>query len=42
MKHGCIIYYDPETGEYIFLEKAMSLDGFADLSILCSSEEMAC
>ncbi len=34
--------YDQETGGYIFLEKAMSLDGFADLSVLCSPEEMAC
>jgi len=40
---ACIsVRFDPETGGYVFLEKAMSLDGFADLSLLCSQEEMAC
>jgi hypothetical protein len=40
---ACIsVRYDLETGGYVFLEKAMSLDGFADLSILCSPEEIAC
>ena len=40
---ACIsVRYDDRAGSYVFLEKAMSLDGFADLSILCSPEEMAC
>ncbi|NIA19719.1 MAG: hypothetical protein GWP07_04715 [Xanthomonadaceae bacterium] len=40
---ACIsVSYDLETGGYVFLEKSMSLDGFADLSILCSPEEIAC
>ncbi len=40
---ACIsVRYDDSAGVYVFLEKAMSLDGFADLSILCSPEEMAC
>lgn len=40
---ACIsVRYDAEAGNYSFLERAMSLDGFADLSVLCSAEEMAC
>lgn len=40
---ACIsVCYDCDSGGYVFLEKSMSLDGFADLSILCSSEEMSC
>jgi len=40
---ACIsVRYDTEAGNYAFLERAMSLDGFADLSALCSPEEMAC
>ena len=39
----CIsVYYDQAVGSYVFLEKALSLDGLADISTLCSAEEMAC
>lgn len=40
---ACIsVQYNASTRNYTFLERSMSLDGFADLSALCSPEEMAC
>lgn len=36
------VRFDKETGTYIFLDQAMSLDGFADLDALCSAQELAC
>ncbi|MEA3332541.1 MAG: hypothetical protein U9Q58_02970 [Pseudomonadota bacterium] len=36
------VRYDQEAGNYVFLEQAMSLDGFADLNVLCSAQELAC
>ena len=40
---ACIsVQYNAGSGNYAFLERAMSLDGFADLSVLCSAEEIAC
>ncbi len=40
---ACIsVRYDHEAGRYVFLERALSLDSFADLAVLCSPEELAC
>ncbi|MEA1923881.1 MAG: hypothetical protein U9N63_14660 [Pseudomonadota bacterium] len=36
------VRYDQETKNYIFLDQAMSLDGFADLNVLCSAQELTC
>jgi len=36
------VRFDKETGTYIFLDQAMSLDGFADLDALCSAQELTC
>ncbi len=36
------VRYDQEAGNYVFLDQAMSLDGFADLNELCSAQELAC
>ena len=36
------VRFDQEAGNYIFLDQAMSLDGFADLNALCSAQELAC
>jgi len=36
------VRFDKEAGNYVFLDQAMSLDGFADLNVLCSAQELAC
>ena len=36
------VRYNQETGNYVFLDQSMSLDGFADLNVLCSAQELAC
>jgi len=36
------VHYDQKAGNYVFLDQSMSLDGFADLNVLCSAQELAC
>ena len=36
------VRFDQQAGNYVFLDQAMSLDGFADLNTLCSAQELAC
>ena len=36
------VRFDKQAGTYVFLDQAMSLDGFADLGALCSAQELAC
>ena len=36
------VRFDQKTGNYVFLDQVMSLDGFADLNALCSDRELAC
>ena len=36
------VRFDKQAGNYVFLDQAMSLDGFADLNALCSAQELAC
>ena len=36
------VRFNGQDVTYVFLDQAMSLDGFVDISFLCSAQELAC